>query len=204
MDKIYLIKEAAKLVNVEPHVLRYWEDELDMKIRRNDMGHRYYDEQDIRILQRVKELKDKGIQLKAIHDLVEKMYDILENGVPEEDNLNTYDFTSELVNTINNLEQSDDDNVVDFKLIQFQNIMTKVVGNALKENVKPFSQAVSAHTSEDIIKQMDILIKEQEEREEERFRRLDTHLRELQLARKEIAATEIHDRKKFRLGRKRK
>jgi hypothetical protein len=82
--------------------------------------------------------------------------------------------------------------------------MTKVVGNALKENIKSLSQAVSAHTSEDIIKQMDILIKEQEEREEERFRRLDTHLRELQLARKEIAATEIHDRKKFKLGRKHK
>ena len=56
MGNKYLIKEAAKLVDVEPHVLRYWEEELDMRIKRNDMGHRYYDEQDIRILKKIKEL----------------------------------------------------------------------------------------------------------------------------------------------------
>ncbi len=39
MGNKYLIKEAAKLVDVEPHVLRYWEEELDMRIKRNDMGH---------------------------------------------------------------------------------------------------------------------------------------------------------------------
>ena len=84
MGNKYLIKEAAKLVDVEPHVLRYWEEELDMRIKRNDMGHRYYDEQDIRILKKIKELKDRGIQLKAIHELVQKMYDILENGESNE------------------------------------------------------------------------------------------------------------------------
>ena len=40
MGNKYLIKEAAKMVDVEPHVLRYWEEELDMRIKRNDMGHR--------------------------------------------------------------------------------------------------------------------------------------------------------------------
>ena len=39
---VYLIKEAAKLVEVEAHVLRYWEEELGLKIKRNEMGHRYY------------------------------------------------------------------------------------------------------------------------------------------------------------------
>jgi DNA-binding transcriptional MerR regulator len=208
MEKIYLIKEAAKLVKVEPHVLRYWEDELDMNIKRNEMGHRYYEEQDIKILQKVKELKDRGIQLKAIHDLVQKMYDILENGVPEEvpedSEEDTYDFTSELVNTVTDMEKNNDGRVVDFKLAQFQNMMTKIVGNALKENVKPISQAVSAQASEDIVKQMDILLKEQEEREEERYHKLDAHLRELQLARKEIAAAEAPKNKKFRLGKKKK
>ena len=37
MGNKYLIKEAAKLVDVEPHVLRYWEEELDMRIKRNDI-----------------------------------------------------------------------------------------------------------------------------------------------------------------------
>ena len=47
----YYISEAAKLVQVETHVLRYWEEELQLPIKRNEMGHRYYTDQDIRQLQ---------------------------------------------------------------------------------------------------------------------------------------------------------
>ena len=32
----YLINEAAKEVRVETHVLRYWEDELELSIGRNE------------------------------------------------------------------------------------------------------------------------------------------------------------------------
>ena len=38
----YMISEAAKQVHVESHVLRYWEEELNLKIGRTEMGHRYY------------------------------------------------------------------------------------------------------------------------------------------------------------------
>ena len=30
----YIISDAARMINVEPHVLRYWEEELDINIRR--------------------------------------------------------------------------------------------------------------------------------------------------------------------------
>ena len=42
--KRYMISDAARLVNVEAHVLRYWEDELELPISRNEMGHRSYTE----------------------------------------------------------------------------------------------------------------------------------------------------------------
>ena len=45
----YMISEAAKRVGVEAHVLRYWEEELDLPIGRTEMGHRYYTEDDIRL-----------------------------------------------------------------------------------------------------------------------------------------------------------
>ena len=41
-DVHYMISEAAKQVGVESHVLRYWEEELELEISRNEMGHRYY------------------------------------------------------------------------------------------------------------------------------------------------------------------
>lgn len=65
-DTIYYISEASKKVDVEPHVLRYWEDELKLPIERNEMGHRCYKEKDIETLRRIKLLKEQGLQLKAI------------------------------------------------------------------------------------------------------------------------------------------
>ena len=37
----YIISDASKKIDVEPHVLRYWEEELHLEIKRNEMGHRY-------------------------------------------------------------------------------------------------------------------------------------------------------------------
>lgn len=65
-DTIYYISEASKKVEVEPHVLRYWEEELQLSIERNEMGHRCYTGKDIETLRRIKQLKEQGLQLKAI------------------------------------------------------------------------------------------------------------------------------------------
>lgn len=70
---IYYISEAAKKVQVENHVLRYWEEELQLPIKRNEMGHRYYTEQDVKQLQEIKLLKEQGLQLKAIKTVLFKM-----------------------------------------------------------------------------------------------------------------------------------
>lgn len=64
--KIYLISDASKKVAVESHVLRYWEDELKLPVKRNELGHRYYTEEDITEFQEIKKLKEQGLQLKAI------------------------------------------------------------------------------------------------------------------------------------------
>lgn len=60
----------ANIVHVESHVLRYWEDELELNIPRNEMGHRYYTKENIAEFQRIKELKEQGYQLKAIRMIV--------------------------------------------------------------------------------------------------------------------------------------
>ena len=66
MEKTYLISDAAKQVQVETHVLRYWEDELGLPIKRNKLGHRYYTKDDVEFFKEVKKMKDTGLQLKAI------------------------------------------------------------------------------------------------------------------------------------------
>ncbi|MDD2970776.1 MAG: MerR family transcriptional regulator [Lachnospiraceae bacterium] len=68
----FLITDAAKQVQVENHVLRYWEEELGLHIKRNEMGHRFYSRADIERFRRIKQLKDQGIQLKAIRVILDR------------------------------------------------------------------------------------------------------------------------------------
>ena len=62
MEKVrYMISDAANIVNVESHVLRYWEDELELNVPRNELGHRYYTKENIQEFQRIKELKEQTV-----------------------------------------------------------------------------------------------------------------------------------------------
>lgn len=72
----YIISDASKKIDVEPHALRYWEEELGLDIPRNEMGHRYYREEDIKILKNVKVLKEQGFQLRAIKMILPNIHKI--------------------------------------------------------------------------------------------------------------------------------
>ena len=66
MQNYLFISDAAKEVKVESHVLRYWEEELHLPIKRNELGHRYYTEEDVERFKQIKGMKERGLQLKAI------------------------------------------------------------------------------------------------------------------------------------------
>ena len=68
----YMISDAANIVAVESHVLRYWEDELELTVPRNELGHRYYTQENVDQFLRIKELKEEGYQLKAIKILLQQ------------------------------------------------------------------------------------------------------------------------------------
>lgn len=71
-ETTYTISQAAKIVGVETHVLRFWEDELLLDIGRDAKGYRAYTNENITLLKKVKELK-KEYQLKDIrHMLLDK------------------------------------------------------------------------------------------------------------------------------------
>ncbi len=70
----YLINEAAKEVHVESHVLRYWEEELALPIKRNEQGHRIYTQEDIDRFIVIKDLKDQGLQLKAVRTVLDQIH----------------------------------------------------------------------------------------------------------------------------------
>ena len=269
----YTISEAAKLLSVENHVLRYWEEELELNIPRNELGHRYYREEEIQLLHCIKELKNKGFQLKAVKEVLpdleqKKLIDIhkllttqeeLENQEleeaqreaqqekdsqrereaqhekdiqieskqqknsklysSEESSRNTFGNNSgnnkkgstnnknsnrNHNNASNNGTAKEDRNckVVaihqnestalaqhEEKMQQFEEIMGRIVGKALREQAENLGDAMGNHLCNKMLREVDELMVEQEQREEERYKKLDEAIRSTQKARQEIAVS---------------
>ena len=287
----YTISEAARLLSVENHVLRYWEEELELNIPRNELGHRYYREEEIQLLHCIKELKNKGFQLKAVKEVLpdleqKKLIDIhkllttqeelenqeleeaqkeaeqqrdsqteremqrgkeRQNGKENEQQRNSKVYFSE-ENDRDTFENSSGNNkkgrtnnrnsdrnhnstnsngtvkedrnckVVTIhqneksalaeheeKMQQFEEIMGRIVGKALREQAENLGDAMGNHLCNKMLREVDELMVEQEQREEERYKKLDEAIRSTQKARQEIAVSKDGIfKKKSRFFRKNK
>jgi DNA-binding transcriptional MerR regulator len=215
MEKVrYMISDAANIVNVESHVLRYWEDELELNVPRNELGHRYYTKENIQEFQRIKELKEQGYQLKAIRMIVHNMSPDAQAEVGavhpgEKQDLHQVTCTSNekvikpeqqpgaqvshipdgyavkadlpvaagqnTPRSAQNESQSVLDNTD--KMAQFTELMTQIVGTAIAANNQELSRCISEDVGEQVIKEMNYLMREQDEADEERFRKLDAAIR---------------------------
>lgn len=214
MEKVrYMISDAANIVNVESHVLRYWEDELELNIPRNELGHRYYTKENIQEFQRIKDLKEQGYQLKAIRMIVHngsldgQAADAVAAEMEQEPSLHQIpgaavrqqpaaEKNAETVREmgqapgmpaaqgpahvphvpqVRESQQSILDNTD--KMAQFTDLMTQIVGKAISANNHELSRNISEDVGEQVIKEMNYLMREREEVEEERFRNLDAAIR---------------------------
>lgn len=199
-----MIKEAAKMLGVESHVLRYWEEELGLEIKRNSMGHRYYNQRDIKMFKEIMDLKDRGFALKDIKAGIEtrkkeEMTDRTALVNKEEISIkNEKDTKMEIIKENDRGESSDEGKIVDFKMAQLQAVMNKLVANALRENKEIITSSIKSEITEDVMRQFDAVMREKEEKEEARFRKLDESLRQIQRANEEVAATRVKKRFGFR------
>ena len=191
MKKVrYMISDAAAMMHVESHVLRYWEEELELDVPRNEMGHRYYTEENIHQFEQIKKWKEEGYQLKAIKmmlhsdnpELLEQEQEMQSQHlklVPDQETVPDKDLSHTLPVKTQETKESMNQTVPAgmSKLEQFQLMMNDIVRNAIAENNQSLGQAVSEHVGEKVIKEMNYLMREREELEEERFRQLDEAIR---------------------------
>lgn len=213
MDEVhYLISDASKKVDVEAHVLRYWEEELELDIPRNEMGHRYYTDLHIRLFKQVKNLKEKGYQLKAIkHALNQvlkkdgKTQGELSDEILERDmNAALREFKEEDGGTSLSTVKGDTGSVVaiEEKMEQFQQIMNLIIGRALEVNNEKLSQDISSLVNDKMGKELEFLLQASDQKEEERFRQLDETLRAYQKGgQAEAAAAKVPFFKRRKFGR---
>ena len=176
MEKVrYMISDAANIVNVESHVLRYWEDELELDIPRNELGHRYYTKENINEFQRIKDLKEQGYQLKAIRMIVQNLPpEAAMEEMPQQQPPQAMP-VQQPVTALQESEQSILANTD--KMAQFTELMTQIVGKAIAANNGELSKNISEDVGQQVIKEMNYLMREREEAEEERFRKLDAAIR---------------------------
>jgi DNA-binding transcriptional MerR regulator len=205
----YIISDASKQLEVEQHTLRYWEEELELHIPRNEMGHRYYRQEDIDILRAVKVLKEKGYQLRAIKMLLPEIMKLRNldtnevEKVQQEWDKRYMDGISESLNltslTVQDPDKQGDETMMANsleKLEQFKVILSNMMTEVLKDNNEALSVTVCDAVTNGVIKEMDYLLRIKEEREEERFKQFDRTLREIQFGRAEYAAARDKKRKK--------
>ena len=253
----YLISDAAKKVDVESHVLRYWEDELEMQIPRNEMGHRYYTDYQIRLFRQIKELKEKGYQLKAIKNALNKMSGGAEEITIAEEHMEedmkaawkesqvrerhmgekptkekageeekagkagaeteSEETGLEAAVPVQSVQATD---ITSEKMVQLQGIMNHIIGQAMEANIERISREITKEVSENVtetisenvsenvtdrvMKEVEYLLRVNDEKEEERFKQLDETIRAYQKngrGRSEAAATKMPFFKKRKFGK---
>lgn len=176
----YMISEAAKRVNVETHVLRYWEEELSLSIGRTEMGHRYYTEEDIQLFCCIKELKEQGIPLKELKGLIPDMLRTREKLKLQKESKQAQD-----TSVTSSVEVSEERSDSTTEQLQLQ--IEKIFQSAMLQNNKILEESVSQAITQKILKEMNYLFQAQDRQEEDRYKKLDHLIRQQQTYRKESA-----------------
>lgn len=212
----YLISDAAKRVQVESHVLRYWEEELGLPIKRNELGHRFYTEEDIERFISIKGLKEKGLQLKAIKLVLQN-----EEGLDKE----TEEIEKEVMGmekrTAANAQNREEKMEKELGGKKILSVITKtslepenksarmqmLLKQMIVEAIKDSNEELCDSLKESLLKEMDYQFRLQEEREEERentrtkredehFQRIDELLRSRSKERGKLKMKEKNKEKK--------
>ena len=167
-EKQYKISEMTKLINVEAHVLRYWEEELQLPIKRNDLGHRYYTEDDRELFLRVKQLKEKGIQLKGIRSILE---------LPQEEDNGLIGVKLPQVSTKQMLPFSDNKEEKSYRL---QMLLKGLIQEAVEESNEKLAEDIKECLVKELDYQFRVASEEEEQhrkaymkQQEEYFQKLD-------------------------------
>ncbi len=214
MEKIYQVSEAADVLETEVYTLRYWENQLNLEVPRNAAGHRYYEETQIRMFRDVKRLKEAGFGLRQIKAMGQRMKEVaalsdeklqeLRNRIVGLETEQETVFSGKVLKEPEKTEDPEKEEAFSLcvtepercvKPVQeeradgvrlLQEGMTKWLGEMLQKNNEQLTNRIEEGVSERMARELRFLFRQQEEREEERYRRLDRTIREYQQARANV------------------
>lgn len=190
-QEMLLISEAAKQVQVETHVLRYWEEELQLPIKRNNMGHRYYTMDDVKQFREIKVLKEQGLQLKAIRTILQREGEG-NTGMAQQD---VQKKSCDAETAGNRDEALLEEKAMDYLIGKKEkyivslsdeesreekaNRLQYLLQHMMVETVKKANKELCAEIRESILKELDYQFRAREEREEEHWKKEEEHFKKV-------------------------
>ena len=190
------VKDVAEILETEPYVLRFYEKELNLEIKRNNKGHRIYSEEDIEVLRKIQDMREQGLQLKAIETIVhngsDQVVETYEQLSSIKENV-CMDITAHKKNDIDITDMSDEN------ISQFSGMMKDVFVQALIE----YGDQTRWELQESIKKEVDEVVEQKiseiksnsDSKSEEYYRKLDETIKEVQRIRKELSQDDVENKK---------
>lgn len=191
------VKDVAEMLDTEAYVLRFYEKELNLEIRRNSKGHRLYTLEDVEMFRRIQEMRGKGLQLKAIGSLVHDSNEEIKDTYEQLSSINLVPATTPMNEQ---LTEVDITSMEDEKVRQFSCLMKEMLKQALiecseqskKEMTDTIKQEVNTAVEEKVME----IQEAQDAKNEEYYKKLDETMREVQRMRKEINESKLEMPKK--------
>lgn len=197
-DKEFLsVKEVAEMLETEAYVLRFYEKELNLDIRRNHKGHRVYSPEDVDIFRKIQEMRGQGLQLKAIETIVHDTSGETKETYEQLSSMTVSAITPVKLKESSGVDITSTDND---KVRQFSYLMKDMLKQALVE----YNEQSKVEMNETIKREVDTAIEEkvtklQEEQDvknEAYYRKLDETMREVQRIRREMSEANEEPSKK--------
>ena len=189
-NETFTIKEVAELLDIEQYVLRYYEKELNLNILRNTQGHRIYTPEKVELLRQIKELREQGLELKAIKNFVGNLE---EEGIESLVQVGATSAKMGIVQTTKeaSIDISDKD---DIKVSQFATLMKEMLKQALVEYNEDTKTQIKDELSEEVnvmvnkkFRELEVL---QQQKDEEYYKKLGETMREMQKMKRELTELE--------------
>lgn len=157
-DELYSIGQICELLGIENFNLRYIEKTVGLDIKRNNAGERMYSSKDIETFKFIFELKDKGLNYKAIKKVLEHQEEIV-------------------VDSVDN-EAEEGLIIPEEKLQKFMSMIKNIIDESIENRVNSKLEGIT-NSIETLVKQNKELKQELEHEQEKHFMELDRKLTKL-------------------------
>lgn len=164
-DELFSIGQICELLEIENFNLRYIEKTVGLNIKRNNVGERIYSPKDIETFKFIFELKNKGLNYKAIKKVLEHQEEVVVDSVDHE-------VEEGLI-------------IPDEKLQKFMSMIKNTIDESIENKVNSKLEGIT-NSIEALVKQNKELKQDLEHEQEKHFIELDRKLTKLRDDQQEI------------------